>query len=113
MLYRPDAGALIPQMQAAYRALPSDPLCGNSAGLITPDLLLHAGGGGSRRLRAQRQLREPQRDQLFVTTHRATPRSRSAAPVPDLATAEQTDNHTDRESEYSFGLCASVFFRAS
>ena len=42
MLYRPDAGALIQQMQTAYRALPLDPQCGNSArALLTPDPLLN------------------------------------------------------------------------
>jgi uncharacterized protein DUF3105 len=42
MVYRPDAGALIAQMQTAYRALPNDPLCGNSArALLTPDPLLN------------------------------------------------------------------------
>jgi hypothetical protein len=42
MLYRPDAGALIAQMQAAYRGLPLDPMCGNSArAVLTPDPLLN------------------------------------------------------------------------
>ena len=40
-LYRPDApGNVIPEMLAAYRALPADPLCGHKRALITPDPLL-------------------------------------------------------------------------
>jgi hypothetical protein len=42
MIYRPDAPAnVIQDMQAAYRALPTDPLCGHSRALITPDPLLN------------------------------------------------------------------------